>query len=97
MRTEELARLRELVASGNIVDRDTTILSLLDTVAAASGAATLRGGAMKWEIVKYFAQMLAKVALESEGVENDRDAEARLAEAIMEAVQTWLDVGERPQ
>jgi hypothetical protein len=48
-------------------------------------------------LVRYFAEMLAKVALEHEGVENDRDAEVRLAEAIMEAVQTWLDVGERPQ
>ena len=48
---------------------------------------------MKWEIVNYFARMLAQVALESEGIEGDRDAEARLAEAIMEAVRTWLDIG----
>ena len=47
------------------------------------------------EVVRYFAQMLARVALEHEGIENDRDAEARLAEAIMEAVQRWLDVGEQ--
>lgn len=45
------------------------------------------------QIVKYFAQMLARVALEGEGIEGDRDAEERLAETILEAVQTWLDVG----
>jgi hypothetical protein len=52
---------------------------------------------MKAELVKYFAQMLAKVALEADGVEGDRDAEQRLTEVIMEAVQQWLDVGERAQ
>lgn len=48
-------------------------------------------------LVKYFAQMLARVALEREGVDGDKDAEERLAEVIMDAVQTWLDVGERTQ
>jgi len=48
-------------------------------------------------IVKYFAQMLARVALEAEGVEGDRDAENRLAEVILAAVARWLTVGERSQ
>ena len=49
------------------------------------------------QIVKYFAAMLARVALEGEGIINDRDAEDRLAAEIIVAVQTWLDVGkERP-
>ena len=48
-------------------------------------------------IVNYFAAMLARVALEGEGIINDRDAEDRLAAEIMVAVQNWLDIGkERP-
>ncbi|HEV8503684.1 MAG TPA: hypothetical protein VGR63_19085 [Casimicrobiaceae bacterium] len=52
---------------------------------------------MQQELVKYVAWMLAKIALEGEGIVGDRDAETRLTEVILDAVQTWLDVGEQAQ
>ena len=45
------------------------------------------------ELLGYVTRMLAQVALEREGIINDRDAEERLAAEIAVTVQAWLDVG----
>jgi hypothetical protein len=50
---------------------------------------------MNKELAERVARMLAAIVLEGEGVEDDRDAERRLAEAILAAAQRWLDFGEQ--
>jgi hypothetical protein len=50
-------------------------------------------GAMNADIVRYFALMLAKVAIEADDIDSDPETEARLADVILAAIRAWLDTG----
>jgi hypothetical protein len=53
---------------------------------------------MNADIVRYFALMLAKVAIEADDIDSDPETEARLADVILAAIRAWLDTGkERDQ